>query len=243
MNEQVALVTGSSRGIGRAIAERLATQVAAVVVNYHSNADDAAQVVKTIQAAGADAVAVRADIGDVAQVRGLFDSAHEHFGGLDIIVHNAATASFGPLAEATDDDFDLIFTANARATFLVLREAATRVREAGRIVFVSSGVTATHRPGTGLYAAGKAAGEQLVRVLARELGSRAITVNSVLPGATRTEALATSGDPTMIEQVAALTPLGRIGEPADLADIVGFLVSHDARWVTGQSLHAGGGLF
>ncbi|MEV6335310.1 SDR family oxidoreductase [Nocardia vinacea] len=239
----VALVTGSSRGIGRAIAERLGADGAAVVVNYHSDRSAAEQVVATIEAGGGQAVAAQADVADPAQLTGLFETAEQHFGGLDILVNNVGTATFSPIAEATDDEFDLMFTTNTKATFIALRTAANRLRDGGRIVVVSSGVTATSRPGSGIYAATKAASEALARVLAKELGPRGITVNNVLPGAVRTEALAAARSPALTEQVINQTPLGRIGEPDDIADIVAFLASPDARWITGQSLHAGGGLF
>lgn len=239
----VALVTGSSRGIGRAIAERLGADGAAVVVNYHSDRSAAEQVVAAIEASGGRAVAAQADVADPAQLTGLFETAEQHFGGLDILVNNVGTATFSPIAEATDNEFDLMFTTNTKATFIALRTAANRLRDGGRIVVVSSGVTATLRPGSGIYAATKAASETLARVLAKELGPRGITVNNVLPGAVRTEALAAARSPALTEQVINQTPLGRIGEPDDIADIVAFLASPDARWITGQSLHAGGGLF
>ncbi|WP_433634757.1 SDR family oxidoreductase [Nocardia sp. CA-120079] len=239
----VALVTGSSRGIGRAIAERLGAGGAAVVVNYHSDRSAAEKVVASIEASGGQAVAARADVADPGQLTGLFETAEQHFGGLDILVNNVGTATFGPIAEATDDEFDLMFTTNTKATFIALRAAANRLRDGGRIVVVSSGVTATHRPGSGIYAATKAASEALARVLAKELGPRGITVNNVLPGAVRTEALAAARSPALTDQIIDQTPLGRIGEPGDIADIVAFLASPDARWITGQSLHASGGLF
>jgi 3-oxoacyl-[acyl-carrier protein] reductase len=239
----VAIVTGGSRGIGRAIAERLGAGGAAVVVNYHSNRSAAEQVVATIEDAGGRAVAVQADVTDSSRIRGLFDVAEERFGGLDILVNNVGTARFAPIATATDEDFDLTFATNTKATFVALREAANRLRDNGRIVVVSSGVTATHRPNTGIYAASKAASEELVRVLAKELGPRGITVNSVLPGAIRTDALAAARSAELTQQVIEQTPLGRIGQPDDIADIVAFLASEPAGWITGEALHAGGGLF
>ncbi|WP_328396407.1 SDR family oxidoreductase [Nocardia sp. NBC_00416] len=238
----VAIVTGSSRGIGRAVAERLGRAGASVVVNYHSDRAAGEQVVAAIESGGGRAIAVRADIADAAQLRHLFDTAEHTYGGLDIVVSNAGIARFAPIAEATDDDFDLMFAVNTKATFRTLREAANRLRDSGRIVLVSSGATATHRPGSGVYAASKAASEQLVRVLARELAPRAITVNSVLPGAVRTDGL-TAARGAEIDRIAATVPLGRIGEPDDIADITAFLVSEEARWITGASVPAGGGVF
>ncbi|WP_216905915.1 SDR family oxidoreductase [Nocardia noduli] len=239
----VAIVTGGSRGIGRAIAQRLGSNGVSVVVNYHTDRDAAEQVVSHIEAAGGRAVAEQADVADPPSLRGLFDVAEQRFGGLDILVNNVGTARFGPIAETTDEDFDHTFAVNTRATFVALREAANRLRDNGRIVLVSSGVTATHRPASGIYGASKAAGEELVRVIARELGSRGITANSVLPGVTRTEALVAATTASATDSVVRQTPLGRMGEPDDIADIVAFLASDAARWITGATVHAGGGLF
>ncbi|MCG3750715.1 SDR family oxidoreductase [Amycolatopsis sp. Poz14] len=239
----VALVTGSSRGIGRAVAERLGADGFSVAVNYRSDQDSAEAVVVKIRADGGQAVALRADVTDDAELRGLFDRTEQEFGGLDVVVANVGIARFVPLAEASDEIYDLIFGTNLRPTFVALREAARRVRDGGRIVVMSSGVVQTARPGTGIYGAAKAAGDQLVRVLAKELGPRGVTVNSVLPGAVRTDALLADGPPGVVEYSAKQTPLGRIAEPGDIADIVGFLASDQARWVTGQTLHAGGGQF
>ncbi|MFF0490274.1 glucose 1-dehydrogenase [Nocardia sp. NPDC004068] len=239
----VAIVTGGSRGIGRAIALRLAADGAAVVVNYHRNATAATEVVTEIERAGGRALAVAADVADPPRLRALFETAEHRFGGLDVLVVNAGVAHFAPIAETTDAAFHELFAVNTRATFHALREAANRLRDGGRIVVISSGAVATARPGSGAYAASKAAVDQLVRTAAAELGPRGITVNSVLPGAVRTEALLTHRDPTTLDQVAAQTPLRRLGEPDDIAAVVAFLTSPDARWITGQRLHAGGGLF
>ncbi|MDA3646288.1 SDR family oxidoreductase [Saccharopolyspora indica] len=241
--QRSALVTGSSRGIGRAIAERLGADGLNVVVNYRSDRAAAEALVATIEAGGGRAVAAQADVTDPAQLRALFDFAEERFGGLDVLVNNVGTARFAPIAESTDADYDLLFGTNARTAFTALREAANRLRDGGRIVAISSGVTANHRPGTGLYGAAKAAVDQLVRVLAGELGPRGITVNSVRPGATRTDALLELQPEETLRRMAAETPLGRIGEPADIADLTAFLVSDDARWITGQVINASGGNF
>ncbi|MGW4092838.1 glucose 1-dehydrogenase [Nocardia sp. NPDC004750] len=239
----VAIVTGGSRGIGRAIAERLGTRGASVVVNYQSNRPAAEQVVAAIECSGGQAWAVRADVADPAGPRRLFDAAEERFGGVDVFVNNAGVARFGSIAEATDEDFELMFAVNTKATFVALREAAKRLRDNGRIVVVSSGATLTNRPGSGVYGASKAAVEQLVRVLARELGPRGITANSVLPGAVRTDALAASGAIGANQRIRQSVPLGRMGEPDDIADVVGFLASEEARWITGASVPVGGGAF
>jgi 3-oxoacyl-[acyl-carrier protein] reductase len=243
VDAKVAIVTGSSRGIGRAIAERLGANRANVIVNYPSDRDAAEQVVATIEQSGGRAVAVRADVTDADELRDLFDAAERHYGGLDIVVSNVGIARFGPLADFTDEDYELIFTTNTRATFRTLREAANRVRDNGRIVVISSVAAAMNGPNSAVYGASKAAGDALVRALAKELGPRGTTVNSVLPGAIRTDALIELRPAGVIEGIAARTPLGRIGEPDDIAEIVAFLASDAARWVTGQALHAGGGMF
>ncbi|WP_344855496.1 SDR family oxidoreductase [Amycolatopsis ultiminotia] len=243
MAGKVAIVTGSSRGIGRAIARRLGADGVRVLVNYHGERAAAESVVTAIRAGGGDALSVQGDVTDTGQVRSLFDTAEREFGGIDIVVSNVGKPWFSSIAEATDEDYERNFTMNTRTTFAVLRAAANRLNDGGRIVVVSSGVVATHRRGAGLYAASKAAGDELVRVLAGELGSRGITVNSVLPGATRTEALTASQLAEVLERLAAEVPLGRIGEPQDVADVVAFLAGHDGRWITGQALHAGGGVF
>jgi 3-oxoacyl-[acyl-carrier protein] reductase len=243
VDAKVAIVTGSSRGIGRAIAERLGANGASVIVNYRSDGDAAGRVVARIEESGGRAVAVRADVTDADELRNLFDAAERHYGGLDIVVGNVGIARFGALAEFADEDYELIFTTNTRATFRTLREAANRVRDNGRIVVISSVVAAMHGPNSAVYGASKAAGDALVRALAKELGPRGITANSVLPGAVRTDALFELRPAGVIEGIAARTPLGRIGEPDDIAEIVAFLASDAARWVTGQALHAGGGMF
>lgn len=240
---KVAIVTGSSRGIGRAIAERLGADGVNVIVNYRADREAADRAVAAIEASGGHADAVQADVADPDQLHGLFDVAEQRFGKLDILVNNVGVARHSPIAQATDEDYDVIFSTNTRATFMALREAAKRLRHGGRIVVISSGAAVTNRPQSGLYAASKAAGDTLVRVLAQELGPRGITVNSVLPGATRTDALAAGQPARLAEELAARTPLGRLGEPDDIAEIVAFLAADSGRWITGQAIRAGGGLF
>ena len=195
LHGKVALVTGASRGIGKAIAERLGRDGASIVVNYYANrrGDDerarAAEVLQAVEKSGGAAVLADADVADAAQLRGLFDVAEKHFGGLDILVTNAATWRFASIADATDDDFDLVFRTNARATFIAMHEAANRLRNGGRVVAISAGLALMPRPGTAIYGASKAAINHLVRVLAHELGPRQITVNGVLPGAVNTDAI------------------------------------------------------
>jgi 3-oxoacyl-[acyl-carrier protein] reductase len=250
VQEKVALVTGASRGIGRAVAERLGKDGASVVVNYYANragADESAladEAVQAIEQNGGAAVAAAADVADAQQLRGLFDVAEQQFGGLDILVLNAAVWRYPSIAEATDDDFDVVFSTNARGAFVALHEAANRMRDGGRIVAISAGLTRMPRPRSALYGASKAAIDHFIRVLAHEVGDRQITVNSVLPGAVNTDALREIPDSeTVIAGEIAATPLRRVGEPDDIADIVAFLVSDQGRWITGQNIGAGGGMF
>lgn len=241
--EKVAIVTGASRGIGQAIAQRLGADGIAVVVNYRSDAEAAAKVVAKIQADGGRAVAAAADVTDTQALRGLFDVAQQTFGGIDVLVNNVGVGKFAPLAMATDEDFDLHFSTNTRAAFVAMREAARRLNEGGRIVNISSGIVTSNRPTAGLYTASKAAIDSLTKTLAKEIGARGITVNSVLPGVTAHTDEGDNIPGELKQQLMFQTPLGRMGEPEDIADIVAFLASDQARWVTGQTLHAGGGMF
>ncbi|MFB4300582.1 SDR family NAD(P)-dependent oxidoreductase [Actinomadura sp. NTSP31] len=240
VEDRVAVVTGGSRGIGRAISERLAAAGMRVVIGSRDQ-EVAARAVAQIKDAGGRATAVQADITRPQAVRELFDAAESQYGRVDVWVNNAATATAVPLARATDDDFDQYLHANVRATFVALREAAQHIRDHGRIILISSALTAAPLPGMALLAASKAAGDQLARTLAWEVGSRSVTVNSVLPGLTRTDVIATV-PPQVIDDAKARTPLGRLGEPADIADIVAFLASDAGRWITGQTINAAGGM-
>lgn len=237
---KVALVTGSSRGIGRAIALRLGRAGASVVVNYATSPDKAQEVVAAIEAGGGRATAIQADISQVADVARLFQQAEEHFGGLDIVVNNAGAYLSKPLADVTEAEFDALFNLDAKGTFFALQEAARRVRDGGRIITISSGQTVVPFPNGSVYAGGKAAAEQFGLALAKELGSRQITVNNVLAGITETEG--TELPEALRQQLIQNTPLGRLGQPDDIAEVVGFLASPAARWMTGQNVRATGGL-
>ncbi|MEQ4208190.1 SDR family oxidoreductase [Actinopolymorpha sp. B9G3] len=239
---RTALVTGGSRGIGRAVVERLARDGASVVFSFVRHKQAADEVVETVRAAGEVAHAVPADLGSVADLRRLFDTADELLGGLDILVCNAATSRLASLAEASEDDYDAVMNANARSTFIALQEAARRMRDGGRIVAFSTLNTALPVAGNGLYQASKGAVEMLTRTAAKELGARGITANIVSPGATDTDLLRSTNPPEVLEQIPAMTTLGRLGQPADIADVVAFLVGPDGRWLTGQNLCAAGGL-
>ncbi len=236
---KTAIVTGSSRGIGRAIAERLAGGGAAVVINYLDNESRAREVVSGIKATGGRAIAIQADVSKRAEIRRLFDQAEAAFGEPDIVVANAATAIIKPLVEATEEDYDRVFDTNAKGVFFILQEAAKRLRDGGRIVVVSTGGTKMFFGQTSLYLGSKGAVEQFVRVLSRELGPRNITVNAVSPGFTDTELL-----PDRDRAVAAgMSAFERIGSPQEVAEVAAFLASDAARWMTGQNVGAGGGVF
>lgn len=238
---KTAIVTGAGRGIGRAIAQRLGRDGANVIVNYAQNGDAAAEVVRTIAASGGAAFSVQADLSQIAEVRRLFDAAESHFGGLDILVNNAGTAKFGPLADVTEDEFDVLFAVNVKGVFFAMQEAARRMGDGGRIVNISSGITQFGGAGGALYAGTKGAVEQFTLAAAKELGPRGITVNVVSPGGTETDLLHAVAPPEVQEQMAQSSPFGRLGQPADIADVVAFVVSDDARWLTGQNLRATGG--
>jgi 3-oxoacyl-[acyl-carrier protein] reductase len=238
LSGRVALVTGASRGIGRAIAERLARDGASVAVNYAGSQDKAEAVVASIAAAGGRATAIQADVSRHEDVKRLFDETERRFGRPSIVVANAGTLFVRPFAEMTEADFDIGFAVNARGSFLTFIEAARRVPDGGRVIGFSTCLTLQGRPGLGLYQAGKAAVEQFVKTLAKELGPRRITVNAVAPGPTDTEMLG----PARREDAPGVTPLGRIGRPEEIADVVAFLVSDDAGWVTGQVIGANGGI-
>ncbi len=238
---KAAVVTGASRGIGRAIAERLGRDGARVVVNYASNRASADEVVAAVRAAGpGDAVAVQADVGVVRDVVRLFDEAEAAFGRPDVVVNSAGVSVFAPHADVSEADFDRVFAVNAKGTFFVLQQAARRVADGGRIVYVSTGGTMGGGAGGGAYAGSKAPGEQFVMALAKELGPRGVTANSVSPGVTETDGLIAPR--AMLDQLVAATALGRLGRPDDIADVVGFLAGPDGRWVTGQNIRATGGI-
>lgn len=237
---KTALVTGSSRGIGRAIAERLAANGAAVVINYTRNSKQADETVSGIVARGGKAIAVQADVSKSDEVRRLFDQAEKAFGPLDIVVANAGVFLRKPLLESTEEDYDYLFNSNTKSVFLTLREAARRVREGGRIVAVSTGGTKMPFADASLYLGSKGAVEQFVRSLARELGPRFITVNVLSPGFTNTDML--PDDEQIRTFGASLSPFNRVGTSEEVAEVAAFLASEGAGWVTGQNLQAGGGV-
>jgi 3-oxoacyl-[acyl-carrier protein] reductase len=236
------LVTGSSRGIGRAIAERLSSDGASVVVNYFQREDIAREVVAAVQSEGGQAIAVQADVSKTDDIQHLFDQTIEHFGKIDILVNNAGILSTESVAEVTEEDFDKLFGVNVKGTFFACQQAALRMSEGGRIINLSSTVTSLILPNYGIYSASKGAVEQITRVLAKELGVRGITVNSVSPGPTDTELFREGKTEEQINDLAQMAAFGRLGQPADIADVVAFLASEKARWITGQNIRVNGGV-
>ncbi len=239
---KVALVTGSSRGIGRAVAERLSKDGASVVVNYSKNADQAQHVVEAIQSAGGQAIAVHSNVASVDDIHHLFDQAIERFGKIDILVNNAGILSTEPVAQVTEEDFDKLFGVNVKGTFFACQQAALTMNQGGRIINLSSTVTEMILPNYAIYSASKGAVEQITRVLAKELGARGITVNCVSPGPTDTELFRAGKTEEQIDALAQMAAFGRLGKPQDIADVVAFLASEEARWITGQNIRANGGL-
>jgi 3-oxoacyl-[acyl-carrier protein] reductase len=239
---KVALITGASRGIGRAIAERLSRDGAAVVVNYARNADAAGNVVAEIEAAGGQAFAVQADVGRVSEVVRLFDETIAHFGKLDILVNNAGIMCNKPISAVTEEEFDRVFAVNVKGTFFACQQAATRLAEGGRILNFSSTTTVMMLPTYGAYVASKSAVEQLSRSLAKELGPRGITVNVVSPGPTDTELFNAGKTEEQRQRLAQASAFGRVGQPPEIAEVVAFLASDAANWVTGQNIRVNGGV-
>lgn len=235
------IVTGSSRGIGRAVARRLASDGFAVVANYAGNATKAEEVVAEIKSAGGQATATQADVAIAADVERLFKETIDTFGGVNVVVNCAGIMPLSLIAEADLELFDKVIATNLRGTFLVLGQAARHVSSGGRIIAFSSSVIAKAFPTYGLYIASKAGVEGLVRVLANELRGRDITVNAVAPGPVATELFLTSKTEDQIEQLRKQSPLERLGQPEDISNVVSFLAGPDGRWINGQILRANGG--
>jgi len=240
--QKVALVTGASRGIGLAVAERLARDGFTVVVNYSESAAPAEALVHKIEQAGGRALAAKADISDADSVRRMFDAAESAFGGVDVLVNNAGVMTLAPIADSDDASVDRHIAVNLKGTFNTLREAAKRLRSGGRIINFSSSVVGMLMPTYGVYAATKAAVEAMTRVLAKEVRGRDITVNAVAPGPTATELFLKGKPQDVVDRMAKMAPLERLGQPSDIADVVAFLAGPDAAWVNGQVLRVNGGI-
>ncbi|WP_067495187.1 SDR family oxidoreductase [Actinoplanes sp. TFC3] len=239
---RVAVVTGGSRGIGRAVATKLAAQGTAVVVGYAGNTDAAEEVVKEITGAGGQAVAARADVADENDVAAMFDLAEQTYGGVDVVVNSAGIMTLSPVAELNLDDLDRMHRTNIRGSFVIAREAARRVRNGGAIIAVSTSVVGLQLPTYAAYAASKGAVEAMTLILARELRGRDITVNTVAPGPTATSFFLDGKDQETIDRMAKQPPLERLGTPEDAAELIAFLTSPAGHWVNGQTVRSNGGI-
>jgi 3-oxoacyl-[acyl-carrier protein] reductase len=236
-----AIVTGASRGIGRAVALRLARDGFAVVVNYAGNRDKAAEVVTEISGHGGRAVAVQGDVAEAADMVRLFDEAEKAFGSVGAVVNSAGIMKLFSIASGRVEDFDAVFAVDVRGTFNVLQQAARRLADGGRIITMSTSVLGMNFPGYAPYAASKAAVEVLTRILAHELRGRGISVNAVAPGPTATDLFLEGKTQEQIDRLAKLPPMERLGTPDDIANVVSFLAGPEGGWVNAQTLRANGG--
>lgn len=240
--KKIAIVTGASRGIGAAIARRLASDGFTVVINYSGDTAPAEELAGQIEASGGRALTAKADVSDAQAVARMFDAAEAAFGGVDVLVNNAGILKTLPLAETSDAEFDRHFGINVKGTFNTLREAARRLNDGGRIVNFSSTTLALNMPGYAVYNGTKAAVEAFTRVFAKELRGRNITVNAVAPGPIATDLFLTGKSDELVAQFAKMPPLERLGQPDDIASVVAFLAGPHAGWINGQIVRANGGV-
>jgi 3-oxoacyl-[acyl-carrier protein] reductase len=241
-NGKVAIVTGASRGIGAAVAERLGRDGFSVIVNYSGSVEAADALVHKIQEGGGRALAVKTDVSDARAVREMFETTVAKFGGVDVLVNNAGIMMQSNIADTDDASFDKQIAINLKGTFNTLREGAKRLRAGGRIINFSSSVVGLLQPTYAVYAGTKAAVEAMTSVLAKELRGRDITVNAVAPGPTATDLFLKGKPQAVIDHLAKLAPLERLGEPDDIARAVSFLAGPDGAWINGQVLRANGGI-
>jgi len=239
--KKTAIVTGASRGIGRAVAKRLAQDGFAVVVNYLSNAGEAEEVVAEIKGLGGNAISIKADVANQSEVDGLFEETMQKFGSIEVVVHNSGIMPLSPIGKSDVELFDKVISTNLRGAFLVLAQAAQHIAPGGRIIAFSSSVLAKSFPTYGPYIASKAGVEGLVHVLANELRGRNVTVNAVAPGPVATDLFLKGKSADQIAELSKLAPLERLGQPDDIAGVVSFLAGPDGDWVNSQVLRANGG--
>lgn len=239
---RVAIVTGGSRGIGRAISRRLAADGFAVAVNFAGNTAAAEETLDEIRAGGGTAIALRADVADERRIAALFDTVEQTFGGVDVVVNSAGRMALSPIAELDLKSLDAMHRTNIRGHVVVAQQAARRLRPGGAFVGLSTTVVSTQLPTYGAYAASKAAVEEMTLILARELRGRDVTVNTIAPGPTATDLFLDGKSEELIASLAAAPPLERLGTPEDIAAAVAFLAGPDGRWINGQVLRANGGL-
>jgi 3-oxoacyl-[acyl-carrier protein] reductase len=238
---KVALVTGSSRGIGKTIAEELALNGAKVIVNYAGNSEKAAEVVAGIIKQGGEAMAIQADISRIIEVERLFQSAMEAYGQIDILVNNAGIMITKPITAITEEDFDKIFAVNVKGTYFACQQAARYMSNNGRIINFSTSVAGMMFPAYSLYAGTKGAVEQFTRQLAKEFGPKGITINAVAPGPVNTELFTVGKTKEEIETISKMNAFGRLGETRDIAKVLLFLSGQESQWVTGQTIRINGG--
>lgn len=238
---KVAIVTGASRGIGAEIARGLAADGLAVVINYARSSEQAEDVLATITAAGGKAILVQADITQPDAADKLFNAAETTFGNVDILVNNAGIMTLSPLSATDDASFENQIATNLTAPFRLMREAANRLNAGGRIINFSSSVVGLYQPQYGVYAATKAAIEAMTHVLSKELGSRAIAVNAIAPGPVATDLFLNGKSEELVAQIKKMNPLGRLGEPQDIMQVVRFLAGEESGWINGQVIRVNGG--
>ncbi|WP_106796572.1 SDR family oxidoreductase [Rhizobium sp. H4] len=241
-SSKVALVTGASRGIGAAVARRLARDGFIVVINYSGNAVPAEELAREIELAGGEALTAKADVSDADAVRRMFDAAEAAFGGIDVLVNNAGIMMLSSLAEADDENFDRQIDVNLKGTFNTLREAAKRLRDGGRVINFSTSVVGLKLETYGVYAATKAAVETLTAIMAKEMRGRNITVNAIAPGPVATDLFLDGKSQELVVRMAKMNPLERLATPEDIASSVAFLAGPDGGWINGQTLRANGGM-
>ncbi len=241
-SKRVAIVTGASRGIGAAVAERLAADGLTVVINYSGDVKSAEALAKKIEAKGGRALTAKADVSDAGAVRGMFDAAEAAFGGIDVLVNNAGIMKLARIADSDDALFDQQIAINLKGSFNTMREAAKRLRDGGRIVNFSTSVVGIKLETYGVYAATKAAIETMTAILSKEMRGRNVTVNAVAPGPVGTELFLHGKSPELIDHMAKMNPLQRLGTPQDIAATVSFLAGPDGGWINGQVLRANGGV-
>jgi len=244
LNGKVAVVTGASKGIGASIAKRLAAEGASVVVNYASSKEGAERVVADIKQAGGSAIAVQGDVSNGPDAKGLIEAAISEYGHLDILVNNSGVYEFVPIADTTEDQFHRMFNVNVLGPLLVTQVALRHLKKGASVINIGSGVTRLTPPNSSTYSGTKGALDAITGVLARELGAKKIRVNSINPGGVEMERVHSAGfiGTDFMDELVAQTPLGRIGQPDDIASIAAFLASEDSGWLTGEQLIASGGL-
>ncbi len=242
LKNKTAIITGSSRGLGRKAAIELVKHGAGVVVNYHSNETEARATVNEILSNGGNAIAVKADVSNSEAVNYLFEKTLEQFGKIDIVVNNAGIMVTKFLKDFTDEEFDKQFSFNVKSVFLMMKKASEKLNQNGRIINISSSTSRLMLPTYAIYSATKSAVEQMTRVFAKEISSKGITVNSVLPGPINTELFRNGKSEDLINRIAGLSAFNRIGNVEDIIPIILFLSSDESQWITGQSIGINGGM-